>query len=261
MPPTRQRTFRPKRQIRNGALLAVSEAAKLINVPLAQDVAKHVKQLIVALKPSVLQAPKTNDSDAQNLANRVKGLKDVLEIPIQYLEDSEVNAVGPYRDMLEELCGFQTLLSTTYTELQKIQESSYTNKLASQAEIRERITHLKEELSRTIVDFTLRLLVIVLASSAQGQFLVTRHLNSAAREHKSLARKHDILVREHRALVRDARKHRRISDKRIRGLTQQVNAVLLTKRNDERIAYLVLASGGFFFYPLDGMAATPPPGR
>ncbi|KAF8754466.1 hypothetical protein RHS01_06107 [Rhizoctonia solani] len=195
--PTRQRTFRPKRQIRNGALLAVSEAAKLINVPLAQDVAKHVKQLIVALKPSVLQAPKTNDSEAQNLANRVKGLKDVLRIPIQYLEDSEVNAVGSHRDMLEEFCGFQTLLSTTYTELQKIQESSYTNKLASQAEIRERILHLKEELSRTVVDFTLRLLVIVLASSAQGQILITRRLNSAAREHKTLACKHGALVREH----------------------------------------------------------------
>ncbi|GAB1521117.1 hypothetical protein RhiTH_004208 [Rhizoctonia solani] len=160
MPPTRQRTFRPKSQIRNGALLAVSEAAKLINVPLAQDVAKHVKRLIVALK-----APKTNDSEAQNLANRVKGLKDVLRIPIQYLEDSEVNAVGSHRDMLEEFCGFQTLLSTTYTELQKIQESSYTNKLASQAEIRERILHLKEELSRTVVDFTLRLLVIVCTRS------------------------------------------------------------------------------------------------
>ncbi|QRW20651.1 hypothetical protein RhiXN_05640 [Rhizoctonia solani] len=244
MPPTRQRTFRPKSQIRNGALLAVSEAAKLINVPLAQDVAKHVKQLIVALK-----APKTNDSDAQNLANQVKGLKDVLEIPIQHLEDSGVNAVGPYRDMLEELCEFQTLLSTTYTELQKIQESSYTNKLASQAEIRERILHLKEELSRTIADFTLRLLVIMLASSAQGQILVTRHLNSAAQEHKSLVRKHDILVREHRALVRDARQHRRMSDKRIRGLRHQVNAVLLMRRSDERIAYLVLASGVFFFNP------------
>ncbi|KAF8714567.1 hypothetical protein RHS03_00340, partial [Rhizoctonia solani] len=254
MPPTRQRTFRPKRQIRNGALLAVSEAAKLINVPLAQDVAKHVKQLIVALKPSVLQAPKTNDSDAQNLANRVKGLKDVLEIPIQYLEDSGVNAIGSYRDMLEELCGFQTLLSTTYTELQKIQESSYTNKLASQAEIRERIIHLKEELSRTIVDFTLRLLVIVLASSAQGQILITRRLNSAAREHKTLAckhgalvREHTALVREHRALVRDTRRRQRTSDKRIRCLAQQVNAVLLVRQNDGRIAYLVLVSGWIFF--------------
>ncbi|CAE7204694.1 unnamed protein product [Rhizoctonia solani] len=155
MPSTRSRIFR-KRNLRNGALLAVSEAAKLVNIPLAHDVARHIQQIAVALKPSVLQAPKTNDSSAQKLAKHIEGLLNTLNVPICHLNNS---GAGSHGDMLIELCRLQTHLSKIHTELQDIQSSQYTTKLASQTEIRDRILGLKEELSQTIVDLMVRLLV------------------------------------------------------------------------------------------------------
>ncbi|KAG8730471.1 hypothetical protein FRC11_006618, partial [Ceratobasidium sp. 423] len=247
MPTTRKRTTFRKRNLRNGVLLAVSEAAKIVNIPLAQDVARHIKQVAVALKPSMLQAPKTNDLNAQDLARHVEGLLGVLNTAILYLDGSGIANGGVYGEMLIELHQLQAHLSDTYTKLQDLQGSSYTTKLASQTEIRERILQLKEELSRTIVDLTLRLLILVLASGAQTQLTVVRRLNSMGRGHNALARDHDALARQHHALVRVQRasqRRQRISDKRIRGLTNKVNAVLLIRQTDEqRIAYFVLLNG------------------
>ncbi|KAG8755204.1 hypothetical protein FRC11_006192 [Ceratobasidium sp. 423] len=258
MPSTRQRTTFRKRNLRNGALLAISEAAKLVNIPLAQDVARHIKQVAVALKPSVLQAPKTNDSNAKDLAKHVEGLLGVLNTAILYLDGSAIANGGVYGEMLIELHQLQARLSDTYTKLQDLQASSYTTKLASQTEIRERILQLKEELSRTIVDLTLRLLILVLASGTQTQLTVVRGINSMTRRHNILAQDHTTLTRDHNALVRKhsvfirvTQRRQRISDKQIRGLkrdyknlTHQVNAVLLMRRTDEqRIVYLVLLNG------------------
>ncbi|KAG8708562.1 hypothetical protein FRC11_006365 [Ceratobasidium sp. 423] len=198
----------------------------------------------------MLQAPKTNDLNAQDLAKHVEGLLGVLNTAILYLDGSAI-AKGVYGEMLIELHQLQARLSDTYTKLQDLQASSYTTKLASQTEIRERILQLKEELSRTIVDLTLRLLILVLASGAQTQLTVVRRLNSMGRGHNALARDHDALARQHHALQRASQRRQRISDKRIRGLTHRVNAVLLMRQTDEqRIAHFVLLNGvSFFFRP------------
>ncbi|KAG8730470.1 hypothetical protein FRC11_006617 [Ceratobasidium sp. 423] len=237
MPSTRQRIALHKRNLRNGALLAVSEAAKQINIPLAQDVARHIQQVAIALK-----APKDNDLNARELETRVGGLLGVLGTSIQQLERSS-------EGVHEELLQLQTHLTDTHTELQDIQNSRSTTKLVSQAEIRDRILYLKEELSGTIVDITLRLLAIVLAAGAQDRRITVRHFKSAthkhdilAQKHHTLAHRHHILVRQHAALGhahRVVQRRQRMSDERIRdlqrnckGLTQQVNAVLLIRRTD-----------------------------
>ncbi|CAE7140263.1 unnamed protein product, partial [Rhizoctonia solani] len=223
MPSTRQRVFR-KRNLRNGALLAISEAAKLVNIPLAHDVARHIQQIAVAFKPSVLQAPKANDSSAQKLAKDVQGLLDTLNLAIQHLSQS---GAGTHGQIVVELCELQSHLSETYTKLQDIQTSQYTTKLVSQAEIRDQILGLKEGLSQTIVDLTLRLLVIVLNFNAHRQLVIVRRLNNTARHHSDLVREHNALVRKHSALVR----HQRTSNTRMRrlernckGLTHQTLA-------------------------------------
>ncbi|KAJ1305089.1 hypothetical protein OPQ81_000129 [Rhizoctonia solani] len=244
MPSIRQRTALRKYNLRNGALLAVSEATKLVNIPLARDVARHIRQVAIVLKPSILQAPKTNDSNARDLAKHVEGLLHVLNRAVQYLEDSGLAEAG-LPIVLKDLSStdyFITFshLSDTYTQLQELQTSTYTTKLASQTEFRERILQLKEQLSRTIVDLTLRLLVIVLDSGAQNQLVMVRRLDFATREHNTLARNHN-------ALVRITQRRQRISDRQIRslkqeckGLTRQVNAVLLMRQTDEqRITYLI----------------------
>ncbi|KAH7338402.1 hypothetical protein B0J17DRAFT_755985 [Rhizoctonia solani] len=226
MPSTRQNiTFR-KRNLRNGALLAVSEAVKLVNIPLAQDVARHVRQIAVALK-----VPKTNDSSAQNLAKHVEGLLGVLNMAVRYLDHSEAPSSDADEDMLVELHQLHTHLSDTHT------------KLVSQTEFREDILKLKEELPRTIVDLTLRLLIVMLASGAQNQLVIAHRFNTVShehnalsREHNTLARKHVSLARKHTALVHVTQRRQRISDKRIRGLTHKVNAVLLMRRTDEPLS-------------------------
>ncbi|CAE6418274.1 unnamed protein product [Rhizoctonia solani] len=256
MPSTRQRTTFRKRNLRNGALLAVSEAAKLVNIPLAQDVARHIKQVAVALKSSVLQAPKTNDLNARDLAKHIEGLLGVLNTALQHLQNSGLPKAGDHDDILVELGQLHTHLSDTHTKLQELQKFSYTTKLASQTEFRERILELKEELSRTIVNLTLRLLVLVLASGAQHQLVMQRRLNSSTREHNALSRDHNALMRKHNALVRVSQRRQRISDNHIRGLrrdceglTRQVNAVLFMRRTDEqRISDLVRLNGALFFF-------------
>ncbi|CAE7190789.1 unnamed protein product [Rhizoctonia solani] len=260
MPSTRSRIFR-KRNLRNGALLAVSEAAKLVNIPLAHDVARHIQQIAVALK-----APKANDSSAQKLAKHVEGLLDTLNVAIQHLNNS---GAGSREDMLIELCKLQSHLSKIHTELQDIQSSQYRTKLASQTEIRERILGLKEELSRTIVDLMVRLLVTVLDFSAQYQLVVARRLDTTTREHGALVREHNALVRQHTSLSRQhgsisrkhtslARKHstlvritqrrQRTSDTRFRRLEGTCNKMLLLRQNDEQIAYSVLLISVPFFF-------------
>ncbi|CAE7232934.1 unnamed protein product [Rhizoctonia solani] len=193
MPSARQRATSRKRNLRNGALLAVSEAAKLVNIPLARDVARHVQQIAIALK-----APRTDDSSAQKLARHVQGLLDTLNVAIQHLNNSGAGAHG---EILIELCQLQSHLSKIHTGLPDIQDSQYTTKLASQTEIRDRILGLKEELSQTIVGLTLRLLVTVLDFTSHGQLVMVRRLDSTTREHGVLVRDHNTLVRQHISLL------------------------------------------------------------
>ncbi|CAE6443664.1 unnamed protein product [Rhizoctonia solani] len=259
MPSTRQRTPIQKRTLRNGALLAVSKAAKLVNVPLVHDVARHIRQVAVALKPWVLQAPKANDLDAQELAKHVEGLMNALNTAVSYLENSGVSRSGANGNVLEEIHQLHTHLSDTHAKLQKLQTASYTTKLASQTEIREGILLLEKDLSRTIIELTLRLLVVVLSTGAHNQLVIVQRLHSTAREHKALVRDHKTLARKHNGLLRSQRitqRRQRTSDKTIRrldanckGLEHQVNAMLLMRRTDEqRIAYLVLLNGASFFF-------------
>lgn len=39
-----------KRNLRNGAVLAIAQTTQLVNFPLVQEVAEHVQKLVVALK-------------------------------------------------------------------------------------------------------------------------------------------------------------------------------------------------------------------
>ncbi|CAE7185642.1 unnamed protein product [Rhizoctonia solani] len=253
MPSTRQRTTFRKRNLRNGALLAVSEAAKLVNIPLAHDVARHIQQIAIVLKPSVLQAPKTNDSSAQKLAKHVEGLLGTLNVAIQHLNNS---GAGSHENMLTEIYQFQTHLSKIHTELQEIQSSQYTTKLASQTEIRERILGLKEELSQNIVDLMVRLLVTVLDFSAQHQLVVMCRLNTTTREHGALLQEHNALVRRHVSLARKhstlvhiSQRRQRTSDTRFRRLKGTCNEILLFRQTDGRTACSVVLMGlPFFFY-------------
>ncbi|CAE6430144.1 unnamed protein product [Rhizoctonia solani] len=245
MPTARQRATLSKHNIRNGALLVASEAVKLVNIPVVQDVAEHVKQLVSSLK-----TPKINDSNARDLANRVGGLSDVLDAVVRLLEGSGHTQASNHAHMVVELCQFQNRLSYIYSELQDIQLSRHFTKMASQTQIQERITGIKDELSRTIVDLTLRLLVAVLASGSNYQLESSRRFKSATREHTVLARRYGVLVTKHNTLVRVTRRHQRLTDKRIRGLerdceklTHYVDAALLMQSNKkQRIAFLVLSS-------------------
>ncbi|KAG8746557.1 hypothetical protein FRC11_012665, partial [Ceratobasidium sp. 423] len=149
MPAARRQPTVLKRNIRNGTILAVSEAAKLVNIPIAQDVAHHIRKMAIALKPSVLQASKDNDTNAGELAEWVRQSMDVLNTAFEYmervgfLETNDGSEVAAYLVELQEL---QYHLLRVHTELQDMQNSQYSTKLASQSQIRDRIIELKEEL-------------------------------------------------------------------------------------------------------------------
>ncbi|CAE7184902.1 unnamed protein product [Rhizoctonia solani] len=148
MPAARRQSVMPRRNIlRNGTILAVSEAAKLVNIPLAQDVASHIRKMAMALKPSVLQAPKDNDMSARELALCVKGLVDTLNTAFEYMERvGFCNMDDEVASYLIELQALKGRLLQVYSELQAVQKSQYGIKLASQSQIRDRIIEIKEEL-------------------------------------------------------------------------------------------------------------------
>ncbi|KAL5634176.1 hypothetical protein ACGC1H_006117 [Rhizoctonia solani] len=245
MPTARQRATFRKHNIRNGALLVLSEAVKFVNIPVAQDVAEHVKQLAAALK-----TPKINDSNAQDLTNRVERLLDVLDTLVRLLEGSGNTQTGNHAHTLVELRQFQSRLSDIYSELQDIQLSRHFTKMVSQTQIQERIIQIHDELSRTIVDLTLRLLAAVLASGSNYQLESSRRFKSAAREHTILARRYGVLVTKYNVLARVIRRRQRLTDKRIRGLeghreslTRHVDAALLMQSTDKQwVAFLALLS-------------------
>ncbi|KEP46688.1 hypothetical protein V565_185860, partial [Rhizoctonia solani 123E] len=141
------------RNLRNAAVLTLSQVSKLVNLPVAQDVVRHIHQITVALKPSVLQAPKTNDLTAKELADHVTGLLEVLD------------AVLPHLDDTAELDALYDRLQTARAELESIQASEYTTNLASQTRIQDRIAQLKEEVYCTVLDLTLRLLVMTVSQN------------------------------------------------------------------------------------------------
>ncbi|KAH7342140.1 hypothetical protein B0J17DRAFT_766095 [Rhizoctonia solani] len=150
MPATRQRTkaIPHKTNIRNGALLALSQTAKHVNLPFAQDVAQHIQHITLALKPSALQAPKANDSDTRELAKYIAGLLDALHTVLPLLENTH------------ELDHIFNQLQDTHAELEGMREFHYATKLASQSQIQERMAQIKEEISRAMIDLTLRLLTV-----------------------------------------------------------------------------------------------------
>ncbi|CUA72061.1 hypothetical protein RSOLAG22IIIB_10032 [Rhizoctonia solani] len=193
MPLTHQRTTKPttrgrKGNLRNGAVLALSQAAKLVNIPLAHDVARHVKETMVALKPSVLQAPKANDSSAKHLEDHVAGLLNALDTALPMIDQNEE---------LDRLCD---LLRDAHAELVRIRTSHYTEKLASQAQIRDRIIQLKEDMAGAIVDITLRLLLITLAGSMRERQRTRRAImranKAAVQTRRTVARHQSALVQK-----------------------------------------------------------------
>ncbi|KAG8735873.1 hypothetical protein FRC11_002965, partial [Ceratobasidium sp. 423] len=141
----------------SGTLLAASEVANVANLPLVQDVAHHIGALAAALKPSVLQAPKDNDTNARELAECVKQLVDALDRAFadvdmaRFFEITGSERVFGHLVKLQELRGN---LGRIHSELQKIIDSRYRTKLASQSRIRDRIHELKEELWQNYIQIS-----------------------------------------------------------------------------------------------------------
>ncbi|KAH7338404.1 hypothetical protein B0J17DRAFT_706744 [Rhizoctonia solani] len=252
MSTARQRAAGRKRNIvRNGALLVISEAAKLVNIPLAQDVARHVQHAVSSLK-----VPNENDLSAQILTNRIEALVDVVNTAFRQLDRARLIQAGTRDRMVIELLRLQSHLADASVELHDIQNSQYLAKFASQAQIQERIIQLKEELSHTLVDTTLRLLVDVLAFNTDKQLEVAHPFNSTACQHHVLLRKYNTFTTKHNTLARVTQRRQRRSDKRIRGLEReyeglkdQVNAVLLMRRSDNQwIRFLILLNGACVFF-------------
>ncbi|CAE6492705.1 unnamed protein product, partial [Rhizoctonia solani] len=197
MPTTRQRTDTKSARrkgpgsMRNAAALTLSQVAKLVNLPVAQDVAHHIHQVTAALKPSVLQAPKNNDSNAKELAEHILRLLEVLDTAFPYLHDARE---------LDRLC---SQLRDALAQLESIQTSQYSNKLASQVQIQDHIVQLKEGISRTVAHLTLWLSVVTLTESTRDRQRTRKVL---ARTHQTITQYQDALMRvEERFAISDRR--------------------------------------------------------
>ncbi|KEP47299.1 hypothetical protein V565_160760 [Rhizoctonia solani 123E] len=234
-----------KGNLRNAAVLTLSQVSKLVNLPVVQDVARHIHQITAALKPSVLQAPKSNDLSAKGLADQVAGLLGVLDVAL------------PHLDNTAESDALYDQLQTAHAELESIQASEYTTKFASQTRIQDRITQLKEEVYRTVLDLTLRLLVMTLAGNMRDRSTRLRTRKLMIRTHKATVRTQRATVHQQGALVR-AEQRLVLSDQRIEELERMCAAlqhqgaaheVILMRYTDGRgISYPVLALNGTFFF-------------
>ncbi|KAG8685174.1 hypothetical protein FRC11_010990 [Ceratobasidium sp. 423] len=180
MPAARRQFTLSRRDLQNGTILAVTQAAKLVNIPIAQDVVCHVRKMATALKPSVLQAPKDNDTSARELAKCVKQLVDALDRASEYIDKTgflEMDGSDEVLGHLVELDKLRDHLSQVHSELQAIQDVQYSTKLASQSQIRNRILELKEELWQNNIQisaYTHAILMHVYYATAQAQ-RDTRH--------------------------------------------------------------------------------------
>ncbi|KAL5635246.1 hypothetical protein ACGC1H_003068 [Rhizoctonia solani] len=244
MPTTRRHTDpKPasrKGSLRNAAALTLSQVTKLVNLPVAQDVARHIHQITVALK-----APKTNDLGAKELADQVAGLLDVLD------------AALPHLDNTAELDALYDRLKTAHAELESIQTSEYMTKLASQNRIRDQIAKLKEEMSRTVTDLTLRLLLITLAGNMRDSSTLLRTRKLTISTHKTTLRTQRATVRQQGALVR-AEQRLTLSNQRIEELERMCAAlqcqgaahevILMRYTDGQGISYPVLALNVTLFF-------------
>lgn len=166
MPATRQTSTRRGRNLRDGAVLAASQTAQLMNLPLATDVAQHIQGIFRTLRPGVLQAPRDNDASAQELAQQVGALVEVLEAAAEQM--SALDATDAHEATVSYLLQLQELLDylkCTHSELQTILNYGFTARYASQTRIHEGIMQRREALNNRLVMFAVSVGIFALANS------------------------------------------------------------------------------------------------
>ncbi|CAE6432153.1 unnamed protein product, partial [Rhizoctonia solani] len=162
--------------LRNGTALALEQVTRHLNLPLVQDVTFHMRKMAMALKPSVLQAPKDNDASARELAECVKQLMDVLDQASGHMERIGLLKVDGGDEVAVYLIELQELrdhLAQAHSELEGIQVAQFSTKLASQTHIRGRIADIEKELWQNHIRLSVctdAILIHFLHATAQTQF-------------------------------------------------------------------------------------------
>ncbi|CCO37590.1 hypothetical protein BN14_11746 [Rhizoctonia solani AG-1 IB] len=170
--------------LRNGTALALEQVTRHLNLPLVQDVTFHMRKMAMALKPSVLQAPKDNDASARELAEYVKQLMDVLDQASEHMERMGLLKVDGGDEVAVYLIELQELrdhLSQAHSELKGIQGAQFSTKLASQTHIRGRIAGIEKELWQNHIRLSVCTDAIVmhfLHATAQTQFSTCQLVNA-----------------------------------------------------------------------------------
>ncbi|KAG9122914.1 hypothetical protein FRC07_000505 [Ceratobasidium sp. 392] len=152
-----------RRTFRDGTLLLANQAANLINVPAARNIARELRALAASLKcqvdanqPRILQAPGVNDEHAQEQAIDIQHYADFIETiaeGMSRLEGIQYNeTIAKFWILLQQ---FDDYLSSAVKELQVLQYQSVTVKFACQIEITRRLDAKKEETLNRVILFCL----------------------------------------------------------------------------------------------------------
>ncbi|KAG8687365.1 hypothetical protein FRC08_012000, partial [Ceratobasidium sp. 394] len=68
-----------RRAFRDGAILLANEAADLVDIPAATNVARALRESAASLRPRVLQVPAANDQNAQEQLVLIERYAELIE--------------------------------------------------------------------------------------------------------------------------------------------------------------------------------------
>ncbi|KAF8605684.1 hypothetical protein BDV93DRAFT_605154 [Ceratobasidium sp. AG-I] len=138
-----------RRTVTQGVKLVVKPLAKYIGAPGVQDFVHSAQELVVALKPRILQAPGVNDTHAMAIVSQIVGITRIIGGAMEQLEAMDVAVATAY---LEKLRPFTEYLEETKTEINHHQQRPYSIKLALHIDMAERLMRLEGKLrDRTLL--------------------------------------------------------------------------------------------------------------
>ncbi|KAG9079243.1 hypothetical protein FS749_008682 [Ceratobasidium sp. UAMH 11750] len=139
-----------RRAFRDGAILVANEAADLVNVPAATNVARALREWAASLR-----VPAANDQNAQEQAALIERYAGLIEATANSISRLGASTGGNSAAFLLLFQEFDEYLVTAYTEIQELQSQTSTTKFLSQSEVTRRLEKLHEDIHSRVILFCL----------------------------------------------------------------------------------------------------------
>ncbi|KAG9074415.1 hypothetical protein FS749_014023 [Ceratobasidium sp. UAMH 11750] len=144
-----------RRAFRDGAILLANEAADLVDIPAATNVARALREWAASLRPRVLQVPAANDQNAREQAALIERYAGLIETTAHSISRLGASTGGNSAAFLLLFQEFDEYFVAAYTEIQELQSQTSTTKFLSQSEVTRRLEKLHEDIHNRVILFCL----------------------------------------------------------------------------------------------------------